>query len=617
MSNPFIQNIPTNNSIRISPQVTTTVPPNPSIVNYPLASTGFNSGSTYLSSGGSNASVTSLNTLQNAVTISSANPNLTITEVGNDIELTVLAGGIGVETLNNLVGAVTVSSTNGNLTVAEVGNDIQLTVLAGGIGVESLESLAGNIGLTSTGNTVAITTVGNDINLEASVNVGVTSVESVTGAVNLTSTGGTVGITTSGQNINLETLGITPVSDWSQYPATQNVDMVNHSLTSASTSGISVDSGVNPITPTLNLISSNGIGGKINITANNGVGGTSYGAIDITANGGTTAGFTSGGSINIIATTPSGSVGLTGKVNINGAGINSYAGALPTLGSLTGYNFVHGDAGVNITAGIPPIVPSDPLCVYLYGTNGNLLYGSNYMTRIRPYSDLTINPSNLVIEAYSNLITTGYVDISGCSSLVMTPTGQLSIAGNTGSNGQVLGKSGGNLAWVANGSGGVSSLNTLTGAITLTAGNNIDIVPSGGNTLTISQINRVISNRNSGNTLTAITTTNTLVGSTQIITTATYDVNTYATVNLQNTSGGAVDVTLRMYLGTAPPPTATQIGYSTIVTVQNTNHYFNVPIQAGSINVTSGTLNAYLYIQGTGTGVNYVNWQLNMIGNLA
>ena len=168
----------------------------------------------------------------------------------------------------------------------------------------------------------------------------------------------------------------------------------------------------------------------------------------------------------------------------------------------------------------------------------------------------------------------------------------------------------------ASGVSGVASLNTLTGALTLAAGNNIDIVPSGGNTLTISQINRVISNRNSGNTTTAITTTNTLIGSTQIITTATYDVNTYATVNLQNTSGSAVDVTLRLYLGTAPPPTATQIGYSTIVTVQNTNHYFNVPIQAGSINVTSGTLNAYLYIQGTGTGVNYVNWQLNMIGNL-
>jgi hypothetical protein len=169
----------------------------------------------------------------------------------------------------------------------------------------------------------------------------------------------------------------------------------------------------------------------------------------------------------------------------------------------------------------------------------------------------------------------------------------------------------------ASGVSGVASLNTLTGALTLAAGNNIDIVPSGGNTLTISQINRVISNRNSGGTTTAITTTNTLIGSTQIITTATYDVNTYATVNLQNTSGGAVDVTLRLYLGTAPPPTATQIGYSTIVTVQNTNHYFNVPIQAGSLNVTSGTLNAYLYIQGTGTGVNYVNWQLNMIGNLA
>ena len=616
MSNPFIQNIPTDNSIRISPQVNTTVPPNPSIVNYPLASTGFNSGSTYLSSGGSNASVTSLNTLQNAVTISSANPNLTITEVGNDIELTVLAGGIGVETLNNLVGAVTVSSTNGNLTVAEVGNDIQLTVLAGGIGVESLESLAGNIGLTSTGNTVAITTVGNDINLEASVNVGVTSVESVTGAVNLTSTGGTVGITTSGQNINLETLGITPVSDWSQYPATQNVDMVNHSLTSASTSGISVDSGVNPITPTLNLTASNGIGGKINITANNGVGGTSYGAIDITANGGTTAGFTSGGSINIIATTPAGSVGLTGKVNINGAGINSYAGALPTLGSLTGYNFVHGDAGVNITAGIPPIVPSDPLCVYLYGTNGNLMYGSNYMTRIRPYSDLTINPSNLVIEAYSNLITTGYVDISGCSSLVMTPTGQISIAGNTGANGEVLGKSGGNLAWVANGGGaGVSSLNSLTGAITLTAGTNISLVPVGNN-ITINQINVPVTNRASGTTPLLITATTfgtaQTIANLSLTTSAVYDINVTSVIVLTSNTNSRRDMNLFVTIN------GVQVGQVFTSTISGIGHFLSMPQQCSQLGATAGAQTILLKgYADTASDLTVNSFQISATGNLA
>jgi len=539
MSNPFIQTVPTDNSKRRTPIMTTIIPSNPSIENYPLAATGFNSGSTYLQAGGNptnwsefpavsivnindnilenvggtitikntdnvstnsiqttsgqllfngnvvqtGPNVTSLRGLQGVVNLTSANGNLTINDVGNDIQLTVLAGGIGVESLETLAGNIGLTSTGSTVTITTVGQNINLEAVpppAGG--VTSLDTLTGAIGLTSTGSTVTITSVGQNINLETAGNAGVTSLDSLTGAIGLTSTGGSIAFSTVGQNINIEATSGSP-STWSTFSATQDVNMVNHSLTSASTSGVSVDSGVNPITPTLNLTASNGIGGKVNIIANNGIGGTSYGAIDITANGGTTAGVTSGGSINITATTPVGTVGLSGKVTINGAGINSYAGALPVLGSLTGYNYIHGDSAVNITAGAPPIVPSDPLCVYLYGTNGTLMYGTQYMGKIRPYSDLTTNPSNLVIEAYSNLITTGYVDISGCSSLVMTPTGQLSLAGNTGTDGQVLGKVAGNLSWIPNGSGGgVSSLNTLTGDLSLTSTNgSISITPSGTN----------------------------------------------------------------------------------------------------------------------------------------
>jgi len=139
MSNPFIKSIPQDYSIRRGPlpQVPSNITTIPTTANYPMAATAFNSESTYFSSG-SGPSVTSLNTLQNAVTISSTNGNLTVAEVGNDIQLTVLAGGIGVEDLNNLEGSVTISSTNGNLTVAEVSNDIQLTVNAGGA-VNSLQ----------------------------------------------------------------------------------------------------------------------------------------------------------------------------------------------------------------------------------------------------------------------------------------------------------------------------------------------------------------------------------------------------------------------------------------------------------------------------------------------
>lgn len=163
---------------------------------------------------------------------------------------------------------------------------------------------------------------------------------------------------------------------------------------------------------------------------------------------------------------------------------------------------------------------------------------------------------------------------------------------------------------------GVSSLNTLTGALSLVAGTNIDIVPSGGNTLTISQINRVISNRASGNTPTAVPTTATIIGSAPITTTTAYDINVFATVNLQITVVGSQDVSLRLFLGTAPPPTATQIGFTTIVTCQGVNNYFQVPIQAGSFSVAPGTINAYLSLQATGAGVTYNNFQINIVGNL-
>jgi hypothetical protein len=448
MSNPLQNNIPNDFSVRTQSMHTVNTTTATLIPNYPMASTAFNNNSTYFQSSGGN-NVTSLNALQNIVTISSTNNNLTIAEVGNDIQLTVLAGGIGVESLESLVGNIGLTSTGGSVAITTVGNDINLEATQN-VGVVSLDSLSGAIGLTSTGGTVAITTVGNDINLEATVNVGVSSLESLSGAIGLTSTGGTVVITTAGNDINLETTGTTPVTDWSLYPAISNVNMADYNITSTNTSGIIVDAGASPSIPTVDITAQNGAGGKINMTANGGVGGTSYGAIDITANGGTTLGLTAGGSINIISNTPVGTSGtFTGKVNINAAGINSYAGATPTLGSIAGYNFVHGDAAVNVTAGVPPIVPSDPLCVYLYGTNGTLMYGTQYMGRIRPYSDLTINPTDLTIEKYNNGITTGYIIIDGCKTLNMENTASLSVSNGTGSNGQVLGKSGGNLAWIA------------------------------------------------------------------------------------------------------------------------------------------------------------------------
>lgn len=116
----------------------------------------------------------------------------------------IIKTGDNVTSLNALQNIVTISSTNNNLTVAEVGQDIQLTVLAGGIGVESLNSLVGNIGLTSTGGSVAITTVGNDINLELIPPPagGVTSLNLNTGPVSIVGTGLPNDVLLTANNIN-------------------------------------------------------------------------------------------------------------------------------------------------------------------------------------------------------------------------------------------------------------------------------------------------------------------------------------------------------------------------------------------------------------------------------
>ena len=49
------------------------------------------------------------------------------------------------------------------------------------------------------------------------------------------------------------------------------------------------------------------------------------------------------------------------------AGINSYAGAIPPISSLAGYNFIYGTAGVNICAGFPSSGFQFPGTVYIYG----------------------------------------------------------------------------------------------------------------------------------------------------------------------------------------------------------------------------------------------------------
>ena len=127
----------------------------------------------------------------------------------------------------------------------------------------------------------------------------------------------------------------------------------------------------------INLVAQNGNRGRINLTANGGFGNGVFGEVNLVANGGSLAGVGTGGLITLTANTPVGFSNLTSAIKFSAAGINSYAGATPSIGSLAGYNFIYGQVGVNLCAGLPSVFPNIPGTTYIYGTNGVSLDGIN------------------------------------------------------------------------------------------------------------------------------------------------------------------------------------------------------------------------------------------------
>jgi len=604
MSNPFLINVPTITNYSNPPIQILNNPP-PHIPNYSINQTSLNNNSTYFSSNNNNA-VSSINNLNGAVTISSTTPNLTVTEVGNDIQLAVQS----VSSVNNLAGAVTISSTNGNLTVTENNNNIELTVLAGGIGVESLENLAGNIALTSTGNTVAITTVGQNINFEAVAPplAGVTSLNSLTGGVNITSTGGTVGITTNGQNVNLEALGITPVSDWANFPAVNSVNLPDKDFNmTSSTAGIAynkatinanVDIGnltnapsrpdfnaycgtvtLGGITTPLTAMNINSIGPVginsglgVSIAGGGGVAVTGGGAVTVNSVGGVLV--DGGGAISI-----NGAGGISivggGALSIASGGILVSAGGVAVNGGGVAINA----GGLNVLAGATAIGSAG-----LAGGGLNV-YGS----------DLSLLP---VGPFTSSLKTDLITSQSG------TPT--LAISNVATINGS---------PYPPSGSGGVSSINGLTGIITLTAGTNISLVPVGNN-ITINQINVPVTNRASGTTPLLITATTFATAQTianlSLTTSSIYDINVFSVSVLQTTTNTNRDMNLFVTIN------GVQVGQVFTSTIGGIGHFLSMPQQCTLISAIAGTQTILLKGFASSAGDISVNsYQISAIGNLA
>ena len=203
------------------------------------------------------------------------------------------------------------------------------------------------------------------------------------------------------------------VSQWATFPAVSTITggvgatddlriAVGRSLgieASVST-GIVIDRGIDIGGPaSFNVLAKNGSKGAINLRSDPGFAGL-YGEINLTANGGTTPGLIgSGGLITLTANTPIGTdPTATSAIKLSAAGINSYAGAVPSFGSLLGYNFIYGTLGVNLCAGLPSVLPNVPGTTYLYGTSGITL-GSQTNTG----SDITQSAGGL----YTTLVT-GY-----------------------------------------------------------------------------------------------------------------------------------------------------------------------------------------------------------------
>jgi hypothetical protein len=406
-----------------------------------------------------NVGVESLNTLQGAINLTSTDDSINFNVQGNNIDLTSNLN-VGVESLNAEDGVITITSTDSTVNIATTSGNIDLSVPAVNVGVESLNTEEGAITITSTDASVNIATTSGNIDLSVpTVNVGVETLNGLSGVLNLTSTGSTVAITQVGQNINLETVTVSPTNP-NTIEGTATFDLADK-LTDVSGKAIATIRAQNGLGGEIDLIANAGSaginGGKVKVTAN---GGQVFGEVDIVANPGSAFGVSTGGLVKITANSGFSDITTTSAIKLSAAGINSYAGAIPSIGSLAGYNFIYGTGGVNICAGLPSIIPNVPGTTFVYGTNGVEILPSLYCEFIIPYWDGTSGSANpLKIQGRS--LPSALVHIQDVDHIYMAGVGALT--GVQTINGNAYPPP----------AGGVTSLNTLSGAVTLSAGTGI------------------------------------------------------------------------------------------------------------------------------------------------
>lgn len=237
------------------------------------------------------------------------------------------------------------------------------------------------------------------------------------------------------------------------------------------------------------ISASGGLGGQVSISASPGDVGANSGQVSITANGGSapaglfgqvsiianqgvsdpgTGPITTGGYINIQAnsgglTSPT----LTSRIDLNAGGLNLYAGINSPITSVEGYAFINGAGGVSLVAGTWTSAFQEPGTVYLYGLTGVVVGSDLYATDIYPYWNGLAPPANLSINGRTTLSGSAYVELNNVSTINF----------EVGQAGAITGLSTINGSAYPPVSGGVASLNSITGAVNLVAGTGVSLSP--------------------------------------------------------------------------------------------------------------------------------------------
>lgn len=443
------------------------------------------------------------------------------------------------------------------------------------------------------------------------VNMDTNSLNKVS-AVNLNTSGeANVAILTAGVGGVLNVNGV-PVSTgggantWATFPATSNVSIPNFDLNMTSTSpgvayntanlnaNIIIGNGTqSPLRPDftafcgtvqlggiaspLTAMNVNSIGG-INLTSLSGVAVSGGGGVSISGAGG-------------VAITGAGGVALNGgNVEIAGAGgvlVNGTGAIVVTAGgvAVNGGGVAISAGGCAITAGGLSVAGG----AVTIGTAG--IAGGN----------LTIFGGDLNMSAVggsTSAINTDKLSSVGTNTLAITGLSTINGAPYTGGGGS-----------------GVASVNGLTGAITLSAGTNISLVPVG-NTITVNQINVPVTNRSSGTTPVSVTATTSGTAQTfanlSLSTTAIYDIDVFAIAVITTNSNSNTDMNFFITID------GVQVGQVFSSTLGGIGHFLSFPVQCSQLNATAGAHTILLKGYASSASVITVNsFQLCAIGNLA